>query len=236
MEQPSDYEKLKQRVKALEQERQKRIKVENALKVSTQRYERLVNTIPCALYDYVRWPDGRSRFIYISPQCREIFEYDADQISKRPNILWDLVHAEDLERLKQEDLAANQAGTLFQSEVRIVLPSGLIKWIQLTSMPSEKKFDSQIIWSGVILDISERKKAEEEKNELVIRLQHALDEVKKLSGFLPICASCKKIRDDKGYWNQIESYIENHSEAEFSHSICPSCAKTLYPDLDLPQD
>ena len=50
---------------------------------------------------------------------------------------------------------------------------------------------------------------------------------------LPICANCKKIRDDKGYWSQIESYIEDHSEAEFSHGICPDCAKELYPDLDI---
>ena len=60
------------------------------------------------------------------------------------------------------------------------------------------------------------------------KLKEALDNVQKLSGLLPICASCKKIRDDQGYWNQLESYIEHHSEALFSHSICPSCADTLY--------
>lgn len=54
-----------------------------------------------------------------------------------------------------------------------------------------------------------------------------------LSGLLPICASCKKIRDDRGYWNQIEAYISEHSKAEFSHSICPDCARKLYPDLEL---
>lgn len=64
-------------------------------------------------------------------------------------------------------------------------------------------------------------------------LQSALKRVKQLSGLLPICASCKKIRDDKGYWNQIESYIRTRSEADFSHSICPDCAKKLYPDLDI---
>ena len=61
------------------------------------------------------------------------------------------------------------------------------------------------------------------------KLQIALDDVKKLSGFFPICANCKKIRDDQGYWNQIEEYIREHSEAEFTHSICPGCAKKLYP-------
>lgn len=62
-------------------------------------------------------------------------------------------------------------------------------------------------------------------------LQKALSKIKVLSGFLPICASCKKIRDDKGYWSQIEVYIRDHSEAEFSHSICPTCVKKLYPDF-----
>ena len=65
------------------------------------------------------------------------------------------------------------------------------------------------------------------------KLQLALSEVKTLSGLLPICTSCKKIRDDKGYWNQIESFIRDRSEAEFSHGICPDCAKKLYPDMDL---
>ncbi len=75
-----------------------------------------------------------------------------------------------------------------------------------------------------------RKKVEEEREQLVNQLQDTLAHLKVLRGMLPICASCKKIRDDKGYWNQIESYIREHSEAEFSHGICPDCAKKLYPD------
>ena len=77
----------------------------------------------------------------------------------------------------------------------------------------------------------ERKRAEENQKSLILRLQKALAEVKTLSGMLPICASCKKVRDDQGYWKQIESYILDHSEAKFSHSICPECARKLYPEL-----
>ena len=62
-------------------------------------------------------------------------------------------------------------------------------------------------------------------------LEQALVEVKRLQGILPICANCKKIRDDTGYWQQIEAYISDHSEAEFSHGICSDCAKKLYPEL-----
>jgi DNA-binding response OmpR family regulator len=70
-----------------------------------------------------------------------------------------------------------------------------------------------------------------EKEKLNRDLQAALEKVKLLSGFLPICSICKKIRDDKGYWNQIESYIRDHSEAEFSHGMCPDCARTHYSEL-----
>lgn len=77
----------------------------------------------------------------------------------------------------------------------------------------------------------ERKKAEKDKEKLIYELQEALTKVKTLSGFIPICSSCKKIRDDKGFWNQLELYLIEHSEAEFSHSICPDCIKKLYPGL-----
>jgi PAS domain S-box-containing protein len=79
--------------------------------------------------------------------------------------------------------------------------------------------------------IIERMQIAQEKEQLLIELKEALSKVKTLSGFLPICASCKKIRDDKGYWNQIETYISKHSDVDFSHSICPDCAKKLYPEL-----
>jgi len=83
-----------------------------------------------------------------------------------------------------------------------------------------------------ICDITERKWVELEREKLIRELQEALARVKQLSGMLPICASCKKIRDDKGYWNQVEVYIRDHSEAEFSHGICPECKEKLYPGLD----
>ncbi len=80
------------------------------------------------------------------------------------------------------------------------------------------------------VDISERKKAGVERERLIHDLQGALQDVKTLSGLLPICSSCKKIRDDTGYWNTLEHYISEHSGAEFSHGLCPECAKSLYPD------
>lgn len=76
-----------------------------------------------------------------------------------------------------------------------------------------------------------RRQAENEKDSLIIELRKAIDEVDTLRGFIPICASCKQIRDDEGYWHQVEAYISSRSNAKFSHGICPTCAKKLYPDL-----
>ncbi len=77
------------------------------------------------------------------------------------------------------------------------------------------------------LTLRSLQKSLEDKN---AQLQKALDEIKILQGIIPICANCKKVRDDNGVWNQVEAYISKHSEAEFSHGICPTCAKELYPE------
>jgi CheY-like chemotaxis protein len=84
---------------------------------------------------------------------------------------------------------------------------------------------------GARIEVGERVlKLQEKLNEKIWQLEEAISQVKTLSGIVPICASCKKIRDDEGYWNQVEAYISAHSSAIFSHGICPDCVKVLYPD------
>ncbi|WP_419655809.1 two component system sensor histidine kinase [Desulfosarcina variabilis str. Montpellier] len=85
-------------------------------------------------------------------------------------------------------------------------------------------------------DITDRKKAESEKNAIINKLEKALAEVKTLRGFIPICANCKNIRNDNGYWQQVEQYVQDRSDAQFSHSLCPKCAKELYPDMNITSD
>ncbi|MDO9264572.1 MAG: DUF3365 domain-containing protein [Desulfosalsimonadaceae bacterium] len=84
---------------------------------------------------------------------------------------------------------------------------------------------------GIVIAAVRAVEGARKREEIIDQLQKALAEVNQLSGLLPICASCKRIRDDKGYWNQIESYIRDHSGAEFSHGICPECVAKLYPGL-----
>ena len=85
-------------------------------------------------------------------------------------------------------------------------------------------------------NVDEKNRAEKAREQVIEELKSALAQVKKLSGLLPICSVCKKIRDDKGYWNRIEKYLEEHSEAMLTHSLCPACIKIHYPDLDIPTE
>ncbi|MHB0875976.1 MAG: histidine kinase N-terminal 7TM domain-containing protein [Anaerolineae bacterium] len=91
-------------------------------------------------------------------------------------------------------------------------------------------------WVVVMQDITTRKLAEQEREKLILELQDALGRINTLRGLIPICANCKKIRDDSGYWRQVEEYMKAHSEAEFTHAICPECLSKLYPEYagDLP--
>ncbi len=111
----------------------------------------------------------------------------------------------------------------------------LLGFLIITTIYLIEKRESKILSLANLTqqkEIVERKRVEKQREKLIYELRKALNKVKLLSGLLPICASCKKIRDDQGYWNQIEVYIRDHSEADFSHSICPECSKDLYSDLD----
>jgi hypothetical protein len=96
----------------------------------------------------------------------------------------------------------------------------------------EEKDNIKAAHEELKLEIDERTRIQLEKDALIVELKDALGQINTLTGFLPICASCKKIRDDKGYWNQIEAYVRDHSNAEFSHGICPDCAEHYYRELD----
>jgi len=118
-----------------------------------------------------------------------------------------------------------------RESVELQLADG--RWMMISIDPIVDDNDELLNVVHICRDITERKSIEIERENMVIELRTALADVKTLSGLLPICSVCKKIRDDKGYWNQIEAYIHKHSGTQFSHSICPDCAREYYPDLDL---
>ena len=132
------------------------------------------------------------------------------------------------------------AVSMFVTEVMITF---LFSLFPLMTPAQEGFLDSSLLFICIVpliyvffyrpflLDIEARKKVELEKEATIVELKKAMDEIKILKGMIPICAKCKKVRDDAGYWQHIEVYIRERSEAEFSHGICPDCAKELYPGL-----
>ena len=85
----------------------------------------------------------------------------------------------------------------------------------------------------VKINITEKRRAQIDREKVTEELKKALKEIKTLRGILPLCSYCKKIRNDKGYWEQVDVYIHKYSQADISHSICPDCSKEHYPDLDI---
>ncbi|MBF0497405.1 MAG: PAS domain-containing protein [Deltaproteobacteria bacterium] len=181
-------------------------------------------------WDWESWlrPDGR--FEYITPSCRRITGYGSDEFTANPELNIRIVHPDD-RRSVTDHLTLNHQDTNESSlEFRIITRDGETRWIEHHCRPI---FRTNGTWLGrrtCNRDISRRKRAEAEKEKVLQELQQALAEVKTLRGFIPICAHCKKIRDDEGYWKRLELYVEERTEAQFSHSICADCLSELYPD------
>ena len=127
-----------------------------------------------------------------------------------------------------------------------------LSYLRTERVEESTHFASMIILVGCILsvviaglafviinrDVNHMRQAEAEKSSLVHQLQEALRNIKTLSGLLPICSHCKKIRDDKGYWHAVETYVISHTEAEFSHGICPDCLERFFgsrPGMTMPK-
>ena len=208
----------------LREELKERERTEQTLRKSEERFRRMAENIQDGLVII-----ENNRLIYANERICDITGYSREEFLAMRSI--DLVASSDRERVGRVLDDFKQSGAVPRRiEFYIVCKDGSRRCIQ--SRWSAKRESGVITGYYIIItDVTEHKRFGEEREQLVRELQAALAQVKTLSGFLPICSNCKKIRDDRGYWNQLEQYIQEHSEAEFSHSICPECAKKLYPDL-----
>lgn len=172
--------------------------------------------------------------VYFSQTWKSMLGFADDEIANRLSE-WDKrVHPDDKEAV-YADLEAHLKGDtpFYENEHRMLCKDGSYKWVLDRGQVMRWTEDGRPLRvSGTRADITLRKEAELKNQRLTQELQAAIDDVKVLSGLLPICASCKNVRDDNGYWSKIEMYISRHSQLDFSHGICPDCAKTLYPDID----
>lgn len=204
-----------------------RRELETALKKSEEKFR----TVADYTYDWEYWIGPDDTFVYISPSCEKVSGRSAAAFLEEPGLFRSIIHTDDLADYDRHRQAANVRHEAGELEFRIVLPDGSVRWVAHACQPVRDDQGRFIGTRGSNRDVSKRKAAEQERERLVVELQAALAKVKLLSGFIPICSSCKKIRNDAGYWQQIEVYIRDHSEAEFSHGICPDCGKRLYGEL-----
>ncbi len=140
------------------------------------------------------------------------------------------LHPDDRPQIEQPVQEVIEGEHEFDMEYRLVRPDGEERTVHARAAIFHTEGTAPKLL-GVCHDITERKHAEHDRERLIGELQSALQSAKRLRGLLPICSVCKKIRDDHGYWQQVEVYVHEHSEAEFSHSICPQCLHEKYPDI-----
>jgi PAS domain S-box-containing protein len=134
------------------------------LLASEQRFKNIVATLPGMIYEYVRYADGSSRFLFVSRECEELLELSEQVLLTDMSQFWALIDPEDIEHLHLNDSAANREGMNSVTECRIVSPSGKMKWIQIVSRSQAAPDDVLTVWCGIILDITERKRMEETLN------------------------------------------------------------------------
>jgi len=183
----------------------------------------LINSLPGIMYLL----NGNGNFLRWNKNLEKVTGYSPSEIVEMT--IPDLIAPDDKEHFENFVRSIAKEGTGPSVIAGLSTKSGAVVPHSFTAT---RFFDDNLRYQvGIALDISEQIAHEKEKNTLINELQTALAQVKQLSGMLPICASCKKIRDDHGYWTQIESYLKKHSTAEFSHGICPDCMKRLYPDV-----
>lgn len=172
--------------------------------------------------------DLDEKMSYVNPTFLELWGYEDAQevLGKAITEFWMVTDKYD------EIMKALKTDGKYSSEMQAKRKDGTLFDVQASAAIVYNESRQPVGLMSSSIDITERKKVEREKQNVIEELQNAIAEIKTLRGILPICSSCKKIRDDKGYWNQIESYIHDHSDARFSHSICPECTKKLYGDED----
>lgn len=189
----------------------------------------LIDAIPAPVFykdrHYVYTGCNKSFETYLGRPAVEIVGRTVYQLA--PEHLAEVYHAKDAE------LMANPGVQIYESKVKGgTAEERNVVFHKATYQDGKGEVAGMI---GIILDITELRQAEAAQQALIAELREALNKVKVLTGFLPVCATCKKIRNDSGYWQQIDAYIREHTEAVVSHSICPDCSKKLFAEYEAEQ-
>ncbi|MBU0513540.1 MAG: PAS domain S-box protein [Proteobacteria bacterium] len=215
----------------LQQEVEDRRQAEEKLRESEERYRFLAENMA----DIVWTLDLNLQTTYVSPSVEKVLGFTPEE--RKRQTLEEVITPESLqivlatfrEELQRGGGPGEDPERSINIEVEFYHRDGSTVWLENNVKWLRDQAGAMVGIYGSSRDITERKRAEEERERLIGELQDALVKVKTLRGLIPICSNCKKIRDDKGFWQQVEVYVREHSEAEFSHGICPECMKKLYP-------
>jgi len=195
-----------------------------ALRKSAKRYRDIFENAN----DLMHSLDTEGRILYVNKLWRDTLGYSEEEAKKMK--IFDVVDANYQTKCKSIFCCLMKGEKCAPTETVFTAKDGRKFFVEGRCTPKIED-GSPVELLGIFRDITERKLHERERETLIFEIKEALSKVKALEGILPICASCKMIRDENGRWNQIESYIRDRSTAEFSHGICPDCAKKLYPEL-----
>ena len=190
--------------------------LDRRVRESEERFRTIYENAPILIDGF----DKNGRCILWNKECEKTFGYTMEEVKSHDHPLSPFYPDQDVHEEVMESVTSKPE-TIFRERHPITKDGKEI----VTLWANFQLPDGTVMNIGY--DITARKRAEEEREILIQKLQEALEKVKTLSGFLPICMYCKKIRDDKGYWEEVEAYIRDHSEAKFTHSICSECKKKL---------
>lgn len=192
----------------------------------------LLHNLMDHITDAIYFKDRDSRYLRISKALAGWYSIDSpdDAIGKTDS---DFYPDEFAEKAREDELKVMETGGPLESlREKETWPDGTEAWVSTTKVPLHDAEENVIGTFGVSRDITDQVKMEQEREKLIAELRDALDQVKTLGGLLPICASCKKIRNDDGYWQQVEVYLRDHSDAKLTHGYCPDCFERAMSQLD----
>jgi PAS domain S-box-containing protein len=229
MAQKPTYEELEQHVRKLEKALEEQKQMQKAFQDSERRFRDLIEgSIQGILIHRNHKP------LFVNQKWADIHGYSLKEILRMETVVSLISQADQKRMLEYKEARLRKEYAPDEYEYKGVHKDGSFIW--LDNRVRNVNWEGTEAIQTTIFDITKRKQAENVKEQLISELKKAIREIKTLHGLLPVCSHCKKVRDDKGYWNQIDAYIQEHSEAEVSHSICPVCAEKYYPEMNLYDD
>ncbi|HYE30695.1 MAG TPA: response regulator [Methylomirabilota bacterium] len=194
------------------------------LALAESRYSQLFQSVPVGLF--LATPTGQ--LVDVNPALSQMLAFRTREDLLRTPFQKLFARPQDFEKLRS---ALEREGSVRHFEVLLRCVDHNLCWADCHATIVRDPKTQAVHYEGSLEDITERKKMEAAREHHISHLEQALSSTRNLSGLLPICSSCKKIRDEEGDWNQLEVYIQKHSEAQFTHSFCPECARSLYPEI-----